>query len=585
MRNSIAIVLLLFTTLFGAALASGQEPVPPTAAIQPNLEQQLAQILENVNRKQRALDILGKRRAEMPAGLASVEVDREIETTQKQLNDLREQFLQLATNDFSFNLNPAMPTPQLDVNWQRDIIQIIHPLLREMKDLTERPRLIEKINGEISYYQEQSDSLSAALTNLQQLEIATKNQNLVRALKALNVKVKERHDDIQQKLSTLHRQLEEQHERPSDFSKSFRAGVRSFVINFCIYLLLAAGISLCVFLVIRLLGRMIGKAILNSYNERLIFVERGVNLLTQFLSIALAALAFLAVLYAVDAWVMFALFLIITLGILLSLRNTLPTYTAEMRTLLNLGSLRQNERLVLNGLPWRIVALDIYTLLHNPSLGAFLRMPLVQISKMSSRPSLPDEPWFPTEVGDFVLLLDGMMGRVAFQTPEIVQINAGEALVHYRTEIFLNQRPQNLSKRGFSVGADFGIDYSHRHEATTTIIDTLRYELEGVITQTEFAPHLIATNVDLKSISASSLDFRISATLKGDAAGMYGQIQRWLQKFAIDCANKHGWNTPFPQMMVHYSKEHKSGEHETDAHDRTIGADDKKDLPPEMVHM
>ena len=585
MRNSIAIALLLLATLCAGPFAIGQEPVPATTAIQPNLEQQLAQILDSANRKQKALDILGKRRMETPAGMASVEIDKEIETTQKELNDLREQFLQLATNNFSFSLNPAMPTPQIDVNWQRDIIQIIHPLLREMKDLTERPRLIEKINGDINYYQEQSDSLNAALTNLQQLHTDVTDENLVRALKALSVKVKERHEDVQQKLNTLRRQLEEQHERPSDFSKSFAAGVRSFIVNFCLYLLLAAAISLGVFLTIRLLGRIIGKAILNRYNERLIFIERGVNLLTQFLSFTLAVLAFLAVLYAVDAWVMFALFLIITLGILLSLRSTLPTYAAEMRTLLNLGSLRQNERLVLNGLPWRVVALDVYTLLHNPSLGAFLRMPLMQISKMSSRPSLPNEPWFPTEVGDFVLLLDGMMGRVEFQTPEIVQINAGEALVHYRTELFLNQRPQNLSKRGFSVGTDFGIDYRHRHEATTTIVDTLRYELEGVIAQTDFAPHLIATNVELKGASASSLDFRISATLKGDAAEMYGRIQRWLQKFAIDCANKHGWDIPFPQMTVHYHKGHKHVGKDTSAPEHAIGADDQEDLPPEMVHI
>ncbi len=575
-------VAILFLSLIACGVGPTALAQEPTTMIQPNLEQQLAQLLESADRKQRALDILGKRRAEIPAGVTSAEVDKEIETTQKQLNDLREQFLQLATNNFSFTLNPTTPTPQVDVNWQRDIIQIIHPLLKEMQALTERPRLIEKLNGEISYYRDQSDSLGEALTHLQQLQAGAKDENLARTLKALAHKVKERRDDIQQKLNTLDRQLQEQHERPSDFSKSFASGVRSFFINFCLYLLLAAAISLGVFFVLRLIGRMIGKAILNRYNERLIFVERGVNLLTQLLSVVLAVLTFLAVLYAVDAWVMFALFLIITVGVLLSLRNTVPTYAMEMRTLLNLGSIRQNERLILNGLPWRIVALDVYTLLHNPSLGAFLRMQLIQISKMSSRPSLPDEPWFPTEIGDFVLLLDGMFGCVAFQTPETVQINAGEALVHYRTEQFLNQRPQNLTKRGFSVGTDFGIDYRHRHEATTTIVDTLRYELEGVIAQTEFGQHNTAVNVELKAASASSLDFRISASFKGDAAEMYFRIQRWLQKFAIECANKHGWEIPFPQMTVHYLNGSK-GESKIESNDNASTAED--DTPPEMIHI
>ena len=577
MRNSIAIAFLLLFTLCTGSFVFGQETSPPVAAIQPNLEQQLTQLLESADRKQRALDVLGKRRAGMPAGTASVEIDKEIENTQKQLNDLREQFQQLATNNFDFNLNPINPAPQIDINWQKDIVQIIHPLLREMKDLTERPRMIEKLNGEINVYREQALQLEESLAYLQELQTKTENPELLRSLKSLAAKINERHTDIDQKLNVLDRQLQEIRERPSDFSKSFAAGVRSFAINVGLYLLLAAAASLAIFLVVRLAGKLIGKAILDRYDERLIFVERGVHLLTQLLSIVLAVLSFLAVLYAVDAWVLFALFLIITLGVVLSLRNMVPTYVMEMRTLLNLGSLRQNERLILNGLPWRIVALDVYTLLHNSSLNAFMRMPLTQISKMSSRPSQPNEPWFPAEVGDFVLLLDGMLGRVEFQSPETVQINAGEAIVNYRTEHFLNQRPQNLSKRGFSVGTDFGIDYQHRHEATNTIVDTLRYELEGEIQQTEFGKYHTVTNVELKAASASSLDFRISASFKGEAAEMYSRIQRWLQKFAIECANKHGWEIPFPQMTVHYSND-KS---------KPPAADIEKpgDLPPEMVHM
>lgn len=551
MRAFITFALLLLSIGMGP-LTFAQDSRPAELVLQPNLEQQLAQLLESADRKQRALDSLGRRRADMPTGAASVEVDKEIESTQKQLNDLREQFLQLATNNFSFSLNPATPTPQVDLNWQQDMIQIIHPLLREMKDLTERPRVIEKINGEISYYREQSSSLDEGLANLKKLEAGAKDEHVEKALKALSAKITERRDDIQQKLNTLDRQLSEQRERPSELSQTIASGLRSFAINIGLYLLLAAVASLGIFLIVRLIGRLIGKAILDRYNERLIFVERGVHLLTQLLSIVFAVLTFLAVLYAVDAWVLFALFLIITLGVVLSLRNMVPTYVMEMRTLLNLGSLRQNERLIMNGLPWRIVALDVYTLLHNPALGAFLRMPLIQISKMSSRPSQTDEPWFPSDVGDYVLLLDGMFGRVEFQSPDAVQVNFGDAIVNYRTEHFLNQRPQNLTKRGFTVGTDFGIAYQHRHEATSTIVDTLRYELEGAIQTTDYGPHHTYVNVELKAASASSLDFRLSATFKGNAADMYFHIQRWLQKFAIECANKHNWEIPFPQMTVHY---------------------------------
>ncbi len=550
------ILLLSLSLIFIAPLHAATDATPAAdTVIQPNLEQQLAQLLDSAEREQHALDALNERRAKIPSGPASIEIDKEIETTQKQLSDLRDQFLQLATNNFSFSLNPLTPTPQTDFNWQQDMIQIIHPLLREMKDLTERPRLIEQLNGEINSYRAQSKNLDDGLAQLQRLQASVKDPQVLRALKALASKIKDRHDDIDQKLNTLNRQLQEQRERPSDLSKTIAAGVRSFAINIGLYLLLASAASLAIFLVVRLFGSAIGKAILDRYNERLIFVERGVHLLTQLLSVLLAALTFLMVLYAVDAWVLFALFLIIFIGVLLSLRNMVPTYVMEVRTLLNLGSLRQNERLIMNGLPWRIVALDMYTLLHNPALGAFMRMPLMEISRMSSRPSLPGEPWFPTDVGDIVLLLDGMFGRVELQTPESVQLNFGDSIVNYRTDQFLIQRPQNLSKRGFTVGTDFGFDYRHQAEVASTIVDTLRYELEGAIEHTEFGAHRKAINVELKAASASSIDFRITATFNGEAAEMYFRIQRWLQKFAIECANKHDWTIPFPQMTVHYQSD------------------------------
>jgi hypothetical protein len=551
-------ILILLTAMAVGQIAFGQQPKSPNTVIQPNLEQQLSQLLESADRKQHALDALGERRSKMPSGAASVEIDNEIETTQKQLNDLREQFLQLATDNFSFNLSPANPTPQVDINWQQDMIQIIHPLLLEMKDLTERPRAIERLNGEINYYREQSQNLDNGLIHLQQLEAAVKDERLSHALKILANKVKDRRDDIEQKLNTLERQLADQRKRPSELSKTVAEGIRSFAINIGLYLLLAAAASLAIFLAVRLIGKLICKMILDRYNEQLIVVERGVHFLTQLLSVLLAALAFLVVLYAVNAWVLFALSLIVLLGLLLSLRNMVPTYVMEVRTLLNLGSLRQNERLMLNGLPWRVVTLDMYTLLHNPALDGFLRVPLMQISRLSSRPFHSDEPWFPSAVGDFVLMLDGLLGRVELQTPEMVQLNIDNSIVTYRTEQFLNQRPQNLSQRGFGVGTNFSIDYSHRHEATTTIVDTLRYELKGAIAQADFGKHCTAMNVELKAASTSSIDFRISALFNGEAAEMYSRIQRWLQKFSIDCANKHDWEIPFPQMTVHYRNDEKN---------------------------
>lgn len=549
------LLLLICLGLFGAMTHAADEApnIPAETVIQPDLQQQLEQLLENAERKQRALDTLGRQRATLAAGVPSTALDSEIEDTQKKLNDLREQFLQLATNNFSFTLNTPTQVPQFDINWQQDLIQVIHPLLREMKELTERPRARERISGEMAFYRDRAADLDKAAAHLQQLRAGIGDQRLARALQTLENKINEQQGEIDQKLAILQRQLEEQREQPSQLWLSIAEGARTFAVNIGLYLLLALSLSIAVYYSIRLLGKLIRKLIVERYNERLIFVERAVNLLMQTLSILLGVLVFLMVLYAVDAWVLLGLFLIIGLGVLLSFRGMVPTYVMELRTLLNLGSVRQNERLIFNNLPWRVASLDVYTLLHNPALNGFFRVPLTQISKLSSRPFQTDEPWFPCDSGDYVALLDGMFGRVVLQSPEVVQLNVGESIVSYRTEAFLNQRPQNLSRNGFTVGTDFGVDYRHQAEVTTTVVDTLRYDLEAELERADFGALRRSCGVELKAASASSLDFRLWITFDGKAAENYSGMQRWLQRFAVDCANRNGWEIPFQQITVHYA--------------------------------
>lgn len=566
LNRSLLVLFAVFLQLSAAAGPSwgssparadnAQAPAPAAEngveapVIAPTLQEQLRQLLDSIDRKQRSLDNLRQQRAKVE-GSEAADLDKEIESVAKQLSELRQQFVQLSTDDFTFSIANYNQTPQFDINWQEDLIKVIYPLLRELKQLTERPRMIEQLNGEINFYREHAANLAKGEAHVDSLIANTKDPKLLQGLKLVSKQITERQSDVEQKLSGLERQLEDLQEHDEPLWPSVRDGVRTFTTSVILHLLLASLIAIASYYLLQLLGHLPLRLIAADQAERWVFVERSVRLLTKVASVIVSLVVFLMVLYALGAWVLLALTVIVILGLLFSLKGLVPDYLVELRTLFNLGSVRQGERLLYNNLPWRIQELDVYTLLYNPTLGGLLRVPLTKISHLSSRPFNKDEPWFPTRIGDFVQLSDGVFGRVEQQTPETVILNCGDAQMTYRTEQFLTLRPHNLSIRGFSVSTEFGIGYRHRHELTTHILEIFRAELREAMEQAPFAAFNTGIVVELKTVAASSLNLLLGASFKGEAAEYYSRIQRWLQTTAVECANRHDWDIPYPQITVH----------------------------------
>ncbi len=542
--------LLLMAATQLQAQGTTRTPANPETAtvsevvIKPGLDERLRGVIDSIERRQRELAELRKQRAKDP----SPELDQQIEQTTQQISDLRQQFVGLATNDFS--LLDAQNAQALTINWQDELIQVIYPLLREINELTAKPRQIERLKMEISLIEGQANVLTAATEQLKTVLTETRDSAVRRSLTVLGEDLAERHVENEQKLTARRHELAELQRDSEPLWSAMLHGARSFVTNVGIHFGLAIALGVAAYYLIKLIGRLLLRTARGENEKRLASVERLIIFIIQALGWLVGLFTYLMVLYALDSWVILGLTVIVLLGMAFSLKNVLPDHMVEMRTLLNFGSIRQGERLTYNGLPWRIAELDVYTTLHNPALDGLLRVPLTQLSKLSSRPYHADEPWFPCQTGEWVLLSDTTYGQVRVQTPDIVQLNVGESTVSYRTESFLNARPQNMS-RGFTVATTFGLDYRHQAEATTTIPEQLRSDIEQQMKEQDFGAHCSYLGVELSSASASSLDFRLIATFGGAAALRYARIQRWLQRSAVDSANRHGWAIPFPQIVVH----------------------------------
>ena len=197
-------------------------------------------------------------------------------------------------------------------------------------------------------------------------------------------------------------------------------------------------------------------------------------------------------------------------------------------------------------------SLSVYSVLKNPDLEGVVRLPLHDMNSLASRP-VSQEPWFPCQPGEFVLLADGSFGKVLRQTIEIVELAIRDSKVQVRTNEFLGQNIRNLSRQGFGISCTFGVDYQHQPVCLDTIPGRLReaiisrYEKEGMKDDIE------EILVEFKEAGASSLDYQIYLILNGRAAKAYFRAQRMVQQACVETCNLEGWVIPFTQITVHSS--------------------------------
>ncbi|MEZ5300520.1 MAG: mechanosensitive ion channel family protein [Verrucomicrobiales bacterium] len=272
-------------------------------------------------------------------------------------------------------------------------------------------------------------------------------------------------------------------------------------------------------------------------------------LLTFVLSFGAALLVF----YVAGDWTLLTLGVVALLAVALAAKDRIPRFYEQARLLLNVGEVREGERVHYGGIPWRVQSLGFLTRLQNPLLdGGELLLPLREIQGLISRDSGASEPWFPCEVGSWIRLGDGTKGKVVNQTPEIVQIVAlGGARTSYPTADFLALAPQDFSS-GFRLRSTFGIGYRHQAIATTEVAERLWKAVAEAIYHLVDREDVCSLKVEFSEAGASSLDYEIIADLKGACAPIYEPLRRAIQRACVDACNEHGWEIPFQQMTVHF---------------------------------
>ena len=490
--------------------------------------------------------------------------DSQQEVIRHQIQEINSR-IQALDNDFESIVSGVDPAEfvvsEENIDWQQELRELLSPILEEMKKMTARPRELEALRKQVGQYQKRMALTKNAMKNIQNhLDRAT-SEAVKQELNGLILSRQQRHDELKARLAAVQQQLTEKEHSKASLLDSIRSIFRNFFKSRGLNFLLALSAFFIIFLLLREAQRLAYKKTrLGRLGEHRSFLLRLATIIYYLLTFLISLSAFIMVLYFSGDWVLLGLAFFFLFGVAWTSKQTLPKFWEQAKLLLNLSTVREGERIIYQGLPWRVMALNLYTKLHNPELrGGMIRLPLTALIGLESRPFYTNEPWFPTKTGDLVELADGAIGTIALQTPEQVVLDTrGGAQKTYATLSFLGLNPINYSANSFAVFTNFGIDYACQKDIVRTIPDLLHKHIIKVLEEREYASDLIELIVDFKEAAASSLNILIFAKFKSEQAPNYFALSRLLQQAAVDACTKYDWSIPFTQITLHQAENTKN---------------------------
>ncbi len=556
MRLSVSLLccMLFFCVLHVTPLAAEdlEEVKAPATTVsqqkQLSLEQTLKSILDSINATAAQISSTEKELKKAP-DTQTARIKEDLGELYERMDDLIDNFSRTASG---IDIDEMSSDDKEDVNLESELRELLAPIIMELKAITNRPRRIEQLNRKLAKAQHVQEKVDLAMKRINSILTEAEDNGLKSRLKDLAVDWKQRGQQLQSEIAYLELSLQEELKNNPSILSSLTRITESFFKKRGRNILLSAAAFLIVVLLLRFAGRFVERHLRSDKLIRSMTSRRLIALGFSILTYTLAVVAMLLVLYSAGDWVLLGIVLLLLLGLGWSARVSLPLYIEQTKLLLNLGTVRKGERIVLEGIPWKVMTIGYYSILANPNLsGGVMRLRLKDLVDKSSRPATASEPWFPTRQGDWVLLSDETFGQVDMQTPELVRLILwGDTPKTYHSADFLSLNPQNISS-GFAVKVTFGLDYKYQSLITTEIPQLLEQAVREALEANGYALQVQNLSVRFSEAAASSLDLACFASFSGDAAADFRFIKYIISRACVDAANTHGWEIPFTQITLH----------------------------------
>ncbi len=467
--------------------------------------------------------------------------DKKLKGTSKNLEDI-------AANT---DLDLIRVNKEIPFNLQRELFSLLEPALKEMKHATSNVRLKSQIREKILYYEQRIPILKEALHNISTLNRANKNKKIKAELIKMNKAWSKQLVFIESELQAKRLQLEKLESQEITLKDSTENFFKDFFQRRGWTLIQAFLAIIVVFIFAKLIRVILTRTIKGYRAEHRGVQFRLIDVAIRFATFLLVLIAPMIIFYIEEDWVLFSLGILLLIGMAWTLRQAIPRYWGQLELFLNVGPVREGERLMLDGIPWRVKHINMYSMLENPVAGLSQRVDIDDLVDMRSRPLNDGEPWFPCKRGDWVILKDGVRGKIIGISIEMIQlIQRGGAVYTYKMSDFLSLSPKNLSK-SFRIKETIGISYAHQKESTSSIVETLEQTIKKRAIDEGYEDIVQSIRVEFQHANDSSLDLVVIADFKGSSADIYNRLRRSIQRWCVDACTTNKWDIPFPQLTLH----------------------------------
>lgn len=130
----------------------------------------------------------------------------DIKDLKEQLHEVEQNFIKVATG---LDISLFSEEVQQSFEWQEEIETLIKPLLHELKEMTKRPRQIERLKTQVAYFESRLPRAKEAVVNIDRLIASTNSKLLKSELKELKEEFEQRQTNISNQLDVAKFQLNE----------------------------------------------------------------------------------------------------------------------------------------------------------------------------------------------------------------------------------------------------------------------------------------------------------------------------------------------------------------------------------------
>ena len=474
-------------------------------------------------------------------------IDARLQQLSVDLAKMNHDFQTMALNT---DISLFIEEPKEEFDWQQKAYQIAEPIFDKLEEMTKDSRELAELRDGLSLNKERHKVASQAIESLDELLSATPPPDLQNKLSSLKETYQNRLQDSRNRIRFFEGQLNLREESDQSMLEQSSQAAKNFVRTLGLDLLLGIAAFCTVFFGMRYLQSAKQKYKPEKKKGRT-FSSRLTTLVWTILSVLLAIGAMLAVFNTSGNIFLVSLTMLFLIGVAWAGMKTLPAFIEQIRMMLNIGAVREDELLIWEGLPWKVNNISFRAELVNPRLnGGVITIPTPLLVGQVSRPIGDKEELFPSKENDWVYLKDGTFGNVAYQTPTMVQIvELGGAQKGYSTQEYLSQDPMVLST-GFRKHIRFDLDYGHQPDITTSIPEKMESHLQKVL-EKRLGEDVNHIGVQFEEAAESSLRLGIIVDCRGSAAAHWPFISMWVHTALVELSSDQNWSIPFPQLQVH----------------------------------